>query len=100
VQLSWISEGRTKIVAIVGICKNAGKTTVLNAVLKQHDFSWGVLSTGRDGEREDLVYKTPKPRVLIPRGVFFVATPKAYRNMDPGSSSGMVCVAEAVGFGW
>ena len=70
-QLSWISEGRTKIVAIVGICKNAGKTTVLNAVLKQHDFSWGVLSTGRDGEREDLVYKTPKPRVLIPAGSFF-----------------------------
>lgn len=70
-QLPWITEDRTKIVAIVGICKNAGKTTVLNAVLKKFDYPWGVLSTGRDGEREDIVFKTPKPRVVIPAGSFF-----------------------------
>lgn len=70
-QLSWISDGRSKIVAIVGICKNAGKTTVLNAVLDQHSFNWGVLSTGRDGETEDLLFKTPKPRVKIPQGSLF-----------------------------
>ncbi len=70
-QLSWISDRRSKIVAIVGISKNAGKTTVLNAVLDKYRFTWGVLSTGRDGETEDLLFKTPKPRVKIPQGSLF-----------------------------
>jgi hypothetical protein len=71
VQFSWISDGRGKIVAIVGICKNAGKTTVLNALIRQYSICWGVLSTGRDGETEDLLFKTPKPRVQLPSGSLF-----------------------------
>jgi len=71
VRFAWISQGRTKLIAIVGICKNAGKTTVLNALLKQHALNWGVLSTGRDGESEDLVFRTPKPKVNIPPGSLF-----------------------------
>lgn len=70
-EFSWISDGRGKIVAIVGICKNAGKTTVLNALIRQYPICWGVLSTGRDGETEDLLFKTPKPRVYIPRDSLF-----------------------------
>jgi len=69
--MPWISEARCKKIAIVGICKNAGKTTLLNAVLKHHNYRWGVLSTGRDGETEDVLFKTPRPRVIIPAQSLF-----------------------------
>jgi len=64
--MNWISNDCHTKLAIVGICKNAGKTTVLNSILKQHSYRWGVLSTGRDGETKDVLFKTPKPRVVIP----------------------------------
>ena len=69
--LPWISGKRYQKTAIVGICKNAGKTTVLNAIMQSHNLAWGLITTGRDGEAEDVIYKTPKPRVQIPRGSLF-----------------------------
>lgn len=72
--LPWITAAEKKNIAIVGICKNAGKTTLLNAVLRHYpDIKWGVLSTGRDGESTDTVFRTPKPRVLLPAGTIFCA---------------------------
>lgn len=72
--MPWISDDCWKKLAIVGICKNAGKTTTLNAILKHHNaFKWGVMSTGRDGEEEDVLYKTPKPRVHLNKGSIFCA---------------------------
>jgi hypothetical protein len=72
--MPWISLPNWKKLAIVGICKNAGKTTVLNAIMQHYNsFIWGVMSTGRDGEAEDVLFKTPKPRVHIHRHSIFCA---------------------------
>ncbi|MDO4543102.1 MAG: hypothetical protein Q4C01_01000 [Clostridia bacterium] len=58
-------------IAIVGMCKNAGKTTVLNALLKEL-FKRGervaISSIGHDGERVDLVTQTPKPPIFVEEG--------------------------------
>lgn len=67
-----ISARAIRNIALVGISKNAGKTTLLNGILRAHpEFSWAVLSTGIDGETEDRVYKTPKPQVQLPPGCLF-----------------------------
>jgi hypothetical protein len=53
-------------VAIVGTCKNAGKTTCLNALLAclgRDGVRIGLTSVGRDGEDFDAVTDRPKPRI-------------------------------------
>ncbi|MDZ4182304.1 MAG: GTP-binding protein [Candidatus Cloacimonadaceae bacterium] len=68
----WISDDGIRVIAIVGICKNAGKTTLLNHILDlMPDTAFGVLSTGIDGEESDRVFKTPKPRVRLNPGCIF-----------------------------
>ena len=54
--------------SIVGMSKNAGKTTALNYLIEEADdegIVLGVTSTGRDGETTDLVTGTEKPRVYL-----------------------------------
>ncbi|HQQ67414.1 MAG TPA: hypothetical protein PLX77_01165 [Candidatus Cloacimonadota bacterium] len=69
-----ISTWSLKTIALVGISKNSGKTTLLNGILKLYpDISWGVMSTGLDGESRDRIYKTPKPQVQLPKGSLFCA---------------------------
>ena len=56
--------------SIVGMCKNAGKTTMLNWML-HHDRLQGTLgltSIGRDGESTDVVTGTEKPSIFVPAG--------------------------------
>lgn len=62
-----------KIVAIVGMAKNAGKTVTLNHLIETVDQPLGVTSIGRDGERQDIVTKTDKPMIYVRRGTY-VAT--------------------------
>jgi hypothetical protein len=71
--MPWISDDCHKKLAIVGICKNAGKTTLLNSIIKHFNCHWGVMSTGHDGEVSDLLFKTPKPRVVLSKGSLFCA---------------------------
>lgn len=71
--MPWISDSRLSKLAIVGICKNAGKTSILNAIIAKHRLAWGIMSTGHDGESTDLLFKTPKPRVILPQGSLFCA---------------------------
>ncbi|MEN6445372.1 MAG: hypothetical protein ABFC98_04935 [Candidatus Cloacimonas sp.] len=85
-EFSWISAKRYKNIAIVGICKNAGKTTVLNYILANSNFIWGVLSTGRDGEDEDILYKNPKPKVKLPAGCIFCTDAKTLIQQGSGIS--------------
>ncbi len=67
-----ISTGVMRNIALVGISKNSGKTTLLNGILAAHpEQRWAVLSTGIDGETEDRVFKTPKPRVRLHPGCIF-----------------------------
>ena len=57
-------------VSLIGMCKNAGKTTTLNqliAELKRNGVSFGATSVGRDGESTDLVTNTVKQAFLFIR---------------------------------
>lgn len=57
-----------RTLSIVGMAKNAGKTTALNYLIEEamdEGLCLGVTSTGRDGETTDLVTGTDKPRVYL-----------------------------------
>ena len=59
-----------KSLSIVGNYKNVGKTTTLNYILnkaKGH-ITLGLTSIGVDGEKEDKVTKTKKPRIYVNKG--------------------------------
>ncbi len=62
---------RHRALSIIGMCKNAGKTTVLGALLgppERAGEGLALTSIGRDGESRDVVTDTPKPPVYIGRG--------------------------------
>lgn len=62
--------------AIIGLSKNIGKTTTMNAILKLLDYqNVSLTSIGYDGEDSDLVFGTYKPNILIKEGMI-VATAK------------------------
>ena len=63
--------------SIVGICKNAGKTTMLNWLLAHTGRRQilGLTSIGRDGESTDVVTGTEKPSIFVPAGTL-IATAK------------------------
>ncbi len=68
----WISS--FQIAAIVGICKNAGKTTLLNHIIKSDPHHrYGVMSTGIDGEDTDTVFKHSKPKLILPAGSVYIS---------------------------
>ncbi|MBV1757253.1 MAG: hypothetical protein KMY55_05340 [Dethiosulfatibacter sp.] len=55
-------------VSIIGLAKNAGKTVTLNYLIEQaydSNIVLGLTSTGRDGERLDLVTETDKPAIFV-----------------------------------
>ncbi len=57
-----------KIISVVGMSKNAGKTATLNYLIEKFDEIGaviGITSTGRDGEKLDLVTKTEKPTIFV-----------------------------------
>ena len=61
-----LTEGYSSV-SIIGMCKNAGKTTVLNGLISacmRNAEVLGLTSIGRDGERSDLVTNTKKPEIL------------------------------------
>ncbi len=63
-----------KSISIIGMCKNAGKTTVLNQLLRASSGKiLGLTSIGRDGEDKDLVTGTKKPGIFVSQGTL-VAT--------------------------
>lgn len=68
--------GAYRCVSIIGMCKNAGKTTVLNQIIRESARAQkrlALTSIGRDGEDQDLVTGTKKPGIFIPEGTL-VAT--------------------------
>lgn len=76
-----------KIVSIIGTCKNAGKTVTLNEIISQADekgISLGIISTGRDGEKKDVLSHTPKPPVYIRRGTIFAAAEGSIKGEHAG----------------
>ena len=53
--------------SVIGMCKNAGKTTVFNTLVRELSGTrrLGLTSIGRDGESEDLVTHTHKPGIYV-----------------------------------
>ncbi len=73
--------------SIVGMSKNAGKTTALNYLIEEADnegICIGVTSTGRDGESKDLVTGTEKPRIYLYEDTL-VSIPHMLFNMAEAS---------------
>ena len=73
-----------KSMSIIGMSKNAGKTTVLNSIIEKFDFERKILSLtsiGRDGEDVDIVTSTKKPKVYVKKGTL-VATAKKMALMS------------------
>lgn len=67
-----------KTISIVGMSKNSGKTVTLNHLIGEamyEDITIGITSIGRDGEGEDVVTETEKPRIFVEDGTL-VATAK------------------------
>ena len=71
--------------SIIGMCKNAGKTTVLNrliAELNEADVRLGLTSIGRDGESVDLVTRTAKPGIYIYENTLVATAEDMFRLSD------------------
>ena len=60
-------------VAMLGMCKNAGKTTALNRLIRELGEAGvpaaALTSIGRDGEATDLVTGTEKPPIYMREGM-------------------------------
>ncbi len=73
-------------VSIIGMCKNAGKTTALNQIIREatrHGEILGLTSIGRDGEDKDLVTGTRKPGIFVAEGTLIAtASQLALRHCD------------------
>ena len=74
-------------IAIVGMEKNAGKTTTLNHLIEEamdEEIVLGVTSTGRDGESTDLVTGSDKPKVYLETGTIVSVPVQLYEGSDAG----------------
>ena len=77
-------EDETKIISIVGMAKNAGKTVTMNHLLDvmgHRGLIAGLTSIGRDGERQDIVTKTDKPMIYVTKNTL-VATAEMLFNLS------------------
>lgn len=83
-QLMSLFENEYKIISIVGMAKNAGKTVTMNHLLHemaQKQVVVGLTSIGRDGERQDIVTKTDKPLIYVLKDTL-VATAEMLFNLS------------------
>ena len=74
----------TKTMSIVGMCKNAGKTTMLNWLLTGGHLrgTLGLTSIGRDGESTDIVTGTEKPGIFVREGTLIATAQDMLRLGD------------------
>lgn len=80
-------QDKYKTLSIVGMAKNAGKTTALNFLIEEamdEGIVLGITSTGRDGESVDLVTGTEKPRVFLDSGTIVSIPKQLYELADAG----------------
>lgn len=76
-----------KVLSLVGMSKNAGKTTALNFLIEEatdEDLVPGITSTGRDGEGTDLVTGTEKPKVFVYEDTIVTIPVELYEIADAG----------------
>lgn len=76
-----------KRISIVGMAKNAGKTTALNYLIEEamdEGLTLGITSTGRDGEGTDIVTGTDKPRIFLDTDTIVSVPTQLYDLADAG----------------
>lgn len=76
-----------KTLSIVGMAKNAGKTTALNYLIEEamdEGIRLGITSIGRDGETQDLVTGTEKPRIYLDQDTIVTVPTQLYDMADAG----------------
>ncbi|MCI8645923.1 MAG: hypothetical protein HFE76_03770 [Firmicutes bacterium] len=76
-----------KRISIVGMAKNAGKTTALNYLIEEamdEGMVLGITSTGRDGESTDLVTGTEKPKVFLDTDTIVSVPDQLYELAEAG----------------
>lgn len=73
-----------KSVALAGLCKNAGKTTVLNQILCEAPQTeiLALSSIGRDGEAQDIVTGTKKPDIFVRQGTLLATASDLLLHCD------------------
>lgn len=73
-----------RIISIIGLNKNAGKTTVLNKIIKilWQNTCIGITSIGIDGEEVDHVTNMPKPRIYIKKGTLIATAYNCLKKCD------------------
>lgn len=73
-ELIDLIKDKYRVISVVGMEKNVGKTVVLNELLEQiedENMIVGITSIGRDGESKDVVTLTEKPLIYITLGTIF-----------------------------
>ena len=95
-----------QVITIVGNTKNAGKTTVLNAIVKHDDQPCILTSIGLDGEDLDQVTHLEKPKVYVkPKDLVvtafealkhFTASYRIIKTYEIGSSLGHMVLCEII----
>lgn len=78
---------RYRTISIVGMAKNAGKTTALNFLIEEamdEGIRLGVTSIGRDGESQDLVTGTDKPKIYLDQDTIVTVPTQLYEMADAG----------------
>lgn len=74
-----------KTISVIGMAKNAGKTVALNRLLVESQETadrLGLTSSGRDGEREDVVTGTEKPGIEVMPGMMVATTDVCIARSD------------------
>lgn len=72
-------------ISIIGLSKNAGKTTVLNQLMYEYyndRRKIGIVSTGMDGEKYDVWSGKPKPSIYVQPGMLVVTTRSAIEQSE------------------
>jgi len=69
-----IAGSGSRSLAVIGLVKNAGKTTVVNALMANCPHLFGLTSLGLDGERTDHLTGLAKPRIAPPAGTLVATT--------------------------
>jgi len=84
--MSFIKEiQKFQSISIVGMAKNTGKTTCLNYVIErlyEDGKKIALTSIGVDGEERDVLYDTPKPRIVLHEGMVFVTSEKDFSECE------------------
>jgi hypothetical protein len=101
-----------KVISIIGMDKNVGKTTTLNYVIEKTRgyFSLGLTSVGVDGESKDSVTHTSKPRIYVPNNTIIATAKQCFLKSDItleviestsfGTPLGNVIIAKALSEGY